>query len=707
MTTPALDLEALLARRSWLHALARELAGEGADDLVQEAALAALRGSTRPRGPASSWFAGILRHLARREQRRALLRPGLGTPDPRDPTPPTEELLARTELFERLSAAVRALHEPARTVVLLHHFEGLALAEIARRTSQSDSTVRTQHARALAELRERLDRETGGRQTWMALLLAPVGVGPVVLWPWLAAAAALGLAVGGGWWQLRRSAGAVVVDAELTSPSVPRARETTAAEALPKRETIFAETLLVPAASNPLTSCTLTVTILDASGHTVDSKVAYMTLVATGQRKRVGHADEWGRCFFSDLAIGEWMLNAGAHGFRPQERKLLLDAAEVEVEVRLEALWRVEVFAFTPDGTPLRDAVRAADLPDQPYPFANIGCPPDLWPVAHGAGSDVVGAGQILGGEPFWDPKRPGMMGTLVIEAPPPVHVGLTFGEQRVLCQELAAGETSVRLVLDPGVLVRGLATVQGRILAEASALENSWISARDPYGSGSGAEQIAATGEFALGLTPGEYLVDFNIEGHPGWSELVHLAPGQTLDLGTRDPRDCQPRSARVLGPDGQPREAGVWVGVARPGVREIDWSSYTSLSSRASGELELPALGGQPLFLLAHAGESSDRLVSTLIELGTRETPLALEEIRLEPASSLIVLGPGLPANARVEIRTQPEGWLFSTCELGRRLEGRLPPGCYEAVVRDADGSELRRRVFTLPAEGLELRL
>src|SRR5262245_36986995 len=134
VTEPTFDVETLLRQRGWLHALARGLMAESeVDDLVQESWLAALRGGSRPERTLRAWFAGILRNVARRRGAELGRRGELAGEPCDERALSAEELVARAELQERLSAAVRALREPYRTTVLLHYFEGLSLEELSRR----------------------------------------------------------------------------------------------------------------------------------------------------------------------------------------------------------------------------------------------------------------------------------------------------------------------------------------------------------------------------------------------------------------------------------------------------------------------------------------------------------------------------------------------------------------------------------------------
>jgi hypothetical protein len=63
-----------------------------------------------------------------------------------------------------------ALAEPYRSVAYASLFEDRSLKDIARDFERPHATLRSQHARGLELLRQRLDRAFGGRQAWILLL---------------------------------------------------------------------------------------------------------------------------------------------------------------------------------------------------------------------------------------------------------------------------------------------------------------------------------------------------------------------------------------------------------------------------------------------------------------------------------------------------------------------------------------------------------
>ncbi len=172
------DIEdtALLADAAWLHRLAGRLVdrdGATADDLVQDAYLAALEAGPSARPRQRGWWATVLRRLQanrrrgdyRRDQRqRRVARP--------EATDGVATVVARAELHAGVVEAVLALDEPYRTVLLARYFDDRSAAEIAASQGTPAATVRSQLARGVEQLRARLDARFGDRSTWSTGLAA-------------------------------------------------------------------------------------------------------------------------------------------------------------------------------------------------------------------------------------------------------------------------------------------------------------------------------------------------------------------------------------------------------------------------------------------------------------------------------------------------------------------------------------------------------
>jgi len=176
VTDPAdpLDLAEIAAHQRFVRALARSLAADraGADDLAQETWVRLLeRTPARPRR-LRAWLSRVVANLARDRRRGEIRRAAREESWPAAPPElSTVERVQRMELHRRLVELVLALDPPSREIVLLHHFDGLTVAQAAERTRVPFETARTRLRRALATLRERVERELGGRDAALAALL--------------------------------------------------------------------------------------------------------------------------------------------------------------------------------------------------------------------------------------------------------------------------------------------------------------------------------------------------------------------------------------------------------------------------------------------------------------------------------------------------------------------------------------------------------
>jgi len=165
----------LLAQSEWIGELARELVGDrhDAEDLAQEARIAALVQPPRELERARGWFASVLRNLRRSQRRGDARRAAREASVARSERVASHaDVLARFETQRVVTSAVAQLDEPYRTAILLRYFEGLAPREIAARTSTPVRTVHTHLARGLERLRRALnEREGGDRSRWLSALL--------------------------------------------------------------------------------------------------------------------------------------------------------------------------------------------------------------------------------------------------------------------------------------------------------------------------------------------------------------------------------------------------------------------------------------------------------------------------------------------------------------------------------------------------------
>lgn len=151
-----------------------------ADDLAQEAWLVLQRRGDLGVEDLGAYLRGVLRNLSLKRhdsnRRRKLRERNAARPEATPSVTGVDETLAaQRSLVEELEQLPADLRE----VLLQRYYEGLSCSEIARHKGLPASTVRSRLARGIAEMRERLDRRSGGRrEVWASgLLRAPAEAG--------------------------------------------------------------------------------------------------------------------------------------------------------------------------------------------------------------------------------------------------------------------------------------------------------------------------------------------------------------------------------------------------------------------------------------------------------------------------------------------------------------------------------------------------
>jgi RNA polymerase sigma-70 factor (ECF subfamily) len=258
MSDARVPIDDLLAHRAWVRAVARAIArGDAdADDLEQDAWVAAVEGPPRHDASLRGWFRGVLRRRAAMRVRGDVRRDGRerATARPEDGSRAADDLVTEAESHARVAQAVVALDEPFRTAILLRYFEGLPPRDVAARTDVPVETARSRIKRGVALLRASLGGDDDERA---ALLVAPLlrvphgrirpiatttaaatGGIAMALGTKLVAATAVLVGVAAAWWTLHgenapivatTSHVAVVAPASSTAKDAPRSRNRGAA----------------------------------------------------------------------------------------------------------------------------------------------------------------------------------------------------------------------------------------------------------------------------------------------------------------------------------------------------------------------------------------------------------------------------------------------------------------------------------------------
>ncbi|MBL8755647.1 MAG: sigma-70 family RNA polymerase sigma factor [Planctomycetes bacterium] len=234
---PENQLQELLADARWVRSLARSLARGGieADDLAQDACLAALQSPPAHGTNVRGWFQRVLGNLVLQQHRTATRRrrrEEAVVAERAAAEVPADELVERAQVHRAVVDAVLALEPPYREAMLLRWFEEQPPRAIAARTGVSVATVNSRLQRGAALLRARLDRRHGTRAAWAGACASlpatwslPL-VGVVVMNVKAVAAGAV-LAIGAAvWWASGSSA-----DPKVSLPNGPAPSTTASASA--------------------------------------------------------------------------------------------------------------------------------------------------------------------------------------------------------------------------------------------------------------------------------------------------------------------------------------------------------------------------------------------------------------------------------------------------------------------------------------------
>lgn len=125
------------------------------DDVVQESYLRIWKARTvQPIASAKSYLFSVARHLAlnllRRERRAPIIFDGdIAASGALDDEPGVAEVLSEQEKIDLLTDALVALPARTRAILLLHKFDGLPQAEVARQLGCSEKAVEHQVVRGV------------------------------------------------------------------------------------------------------------------------------------------------------------------------------------------------------------------------------------------------------------------------------------------------------------------------------------------------------------------------------------------------------------------------------------------------------------------------------------------------------------------------------------------------------------------------------
>jgi RNA polymerase sigma-70 factor (ECF subfamily) len=677
--------QALLQHAGFVRALARRLLRDehAAEDLEQEAWTRWL-GARPDEGNVRGWFRAVLRNLAlnrgRGEERRARRERASARAEAVESA---EEEHAQAELLRAVVEAVLALDEPHRATILARFYQGLDTAEIARRTGASPGTVRSREHRALAKLRERLDRESGGRERWMAALARLAGRGAPAAAAVAATGSGLGLALVAA--VVVIGAGALAWQAGSSSRSVREARIGTGGEAQPGAEAQRAALEMRPQTSATRApasagSPTLPENVTSASSAEIQGRLVYpdgspaagvpVTLAGrAGNSERVlrhGMPEGW-----TDLAVAADAQGRFTLRFEPHAAFQFQLAAKAPGHARVS--WRRSEMrpgesvdlgdvALARGGTLEGRVVDAEGAPLSGTPCTVIARAPDpTWsgpfdPVWEHAVSDGdAGAFRFEDLPP----------GRLQLEADSPLTGAITGPVVQIRAGEVVTADVVHRGPAPARSIALSVGTRPFDLLEDS--LEPASVRLIAPDGSTRAPSRSSGSDFFFDELTDGLHALEIDDPRFERWSETA-LAPGS---------------------------------------------SARARLVPSAALELDVRAADGERVESYAVRVELLElRSSARVIELHDGETPLAQNRVRVPPGELLVkVRARGSGASARVTL--QPGETRAVALVLGgttgltgavRHPDGVPAPGITVSLVRPAAEADSPASPF-LPGVGAQV--
>ncbi len=313
------ELENLMSELSWLKRLASALVRDESDanDLVQETWLVAAQHAPTDGRPLKPWLSRVALNLVRmrsRASKRRHAREAAVEPfAEKSPTP--DELVGRLRAQKVVAEEILKLAEPYRNTVLLHYFEDLSSAEIARRSGIPEGTVRRRLKVALDELRARLHAEERKTGQPVIAVIAPLAIKQ-------SAAAAGSAALGVVLVKKAIAIGVVVVGLLLLGAQLYKHHARTSGTAAATEAKLGSGTArsLAVAGDSP---AHVIVSVTDSAGPVAN---AFVRCAPTDGEVVVVKTAADGTASI-DLAAGQWSIAASAEGHEPAATTLAVAAA--------------------------------------------------------------------------------------------------------------------------------------------------------------------------------------------------------------------------------------------------------------------------------------------------------------------------------------------------------------------------------------------
>jgi RNA polymerase sigma factor (sigma-70 family) len=164
VTAPSFNPDQILAQASWIRKVVRSMLADEhlADDLAQEALETGLRHGSAIRGSTRSWLYKVAKNLHRQflrgQQRREIREAKVAVPEHQSVS---QDSVEKVEIMHIVQAAVLALPNASRDLLISRYYENLSVPEMARRHGIPVPTMESRLHGAKKLLRAQLKNRLG------------------------------------------------------------------------------------------------------------------------------------------------------------------------------------------------------------------------------------------------------------------------------------------------------------------------------------------------------------------------------------------------------------------------------------------------------------------------------------------------------------------------------------------------------------------
>ena len=398
----------------------------------------------------------------------------------------------------------------------------------------------------------------------------------------------------------------------------------------------------------------------------------------------------------SGLTPGQWTVHCRLPGYRGTTRTLELSASQtvVRLDLVLEPAVVLLIKAFTPEGQPLLDAIKAemaGGEPWNPYRIAAIATrepPPAALPEISERSYERWDIGSYSDRLDSWrgpDDTPSDAMGKLELDGALPAYVSVVFRHIVLQTQLVEPDATEVVFVISIPSLQALLGSVKLHVVsAETKQPVPGMTAALSDSQTSGGGDKPDAEGNFLWEKQrPGRLELEVRAADHETLYAVVSVQPGATTDLGTLELTRLAAMRGRVVDAAGSPVALNLRALIDEP-IGGRGMGARSSFKSNAEGAFESYGLGRHRY----HVAIASDEWAALPVPVDLSNGDVEGVVITVVPGTPVRLI-PRWESGQRYDVRvTNEEGAIASDA---RAWDSewtwfkRMVPGRYEVTLLD----------------------